>query len=273
MDLGCDVGLDGKGSRVAEIQGGLQDPADHALTLSRIGVLDLTFLILRAVLDVDMLDEGKGSLIKIPGFLRAMAFANGITRVKDDLQVGRVHLLQQYLLVFRAHAAPSGAVLVHHHHIAVSGDPGQFLHPANRLAPPLVLKHSVVGIGHDPNEAGAEALHPGNGRFELLHVHLEIGGDRPSPVGDRGSQTDHAHLLLLEGSIHLVEGGLIDVTDVGLADQTQLEGVPPQRLVDSDLLLQLRGAFIRDTCYSHGFFPFIERSIWRSALSAFSYTL
>ena len=40
-------------------------------------------------------------------------------------------------------------------------------------------------IGHDPDEAGAQAPHPGNGPLQLLHVGLEIRADGPRPVGDR----------------------------------------------------------------------------------------
>jgi hypothetical protein len=86
MDLGGDVGLYGECPFVAQIEEGFADPAHHALSLSRVGVLDLSIFVFSAVLDVNVLDEGKGRLVEIPGFFRRMALAQRIARIEDPPQ-------------------------------------------------------------------------------------------------------------------------------------------------------------------------------------------
>ena len=149
-----------------------------------------------------------------------------------------------------AHAAVVHAVLVDGLEAGVQEAVGHFLHAAEDLGGNLVFVIARLEA-HDADVFGAEALHAGDGAFDLGERDVEGVADLLGPVHDGGAEAidaDAGGLQLADGE---VEGGVRDVVEIGLGeagdfDAPGFEVFPAQFLRGQDLAVNAVGGFVAD---------------------------
>ncbi|GAA1105840.1 hypothetical protein GCM10009663_54900 [Kitasatospora arboriphila] len=175
-----------------------------------------------------------------------VAVRDAVAGVEEQPQGRAVHGGDQVEHPLGRTARPAAAVLVQQDEAQAVGEFGEGPHPLQHQAAPLGLRQARVGVGHHPDEPGAEggAARPEGG--ELVEVAVEGVGDGARPVADPGGRADDPHPALGDPVGDPPDGVLGQVGDPLPVDGAQLQVVPAEPGQGGELAGQVGGGLVAD---------------------------
>lgn len=146
--------------------------------------------------------------------------------------------------MLRRESSPVHAVFVGGGEAGVGEAGDDFAQAAEAFGFVLVVAPGLLGVGHDADDLGAEALHTGDGAVDFGESEVEVAGDGLGPVADEGAELgdgDSGFVKLVGDGVELGFGEFVNVAAI---DSASRNFVPANFLGGLDLGGKVAGGFV-----------------------------
>lgn len=199
VEDGGDMGFDGEASVVAGVFEFGENLADFGLAGAGEGVFGRLGFAgggIGAVFDVDVNDVLADGVVECEGvlpregsvslWLGAVHLEDGVGGVEDELEAR--NFFDEAQGVLGGEASPVHAVFVRGGEASVGEAGDDFAQASEAFGFVLVTAPGFLGVGHDADDLGAEALHARNSALDFGEGDVEVAGDGLTPVADEGPE-------------------------------------------------------------------------------------
>ena len=259
VEDGGDVWFDREAAIVVVVFQGDEDLTDLGLAVAGEGVFGgfrFVFGWVDAVLDMDVDDVLFHFFVKLERvlpreglFFRAVFLENGIGGIEDELEAG--DFFDKTKGVVGGKASPVHAVFVDGLEAGVGEAGVDFAEATEAFGFVLIISPRFLGIGHDADEAGAEAEHARDGAVDFGEGDVEVGVDLLAPVSDEGAELGDRDTGFVELVGDFFEFLLREFVDVGSVDATGGDLGPADFFGGFDLGGEVLGRFVGESGEIH----------------------